>query len=110
MGACSDAVGALDGRELFTYDSGKLIHSASKLCASVGTGARIVLEVCGERAGASFELQGNGQLRLSGNGSCVSLAGAAAGAADVALFAATAATSTAASSHAAAMSVDGRST
>jgi len=58
----------------------------------------------------SFELQGNGQLKLGGNGSCGSLAGAAVGNVDVALFAATAATSTAASSHAAAMSVDGRST
>ena len=100
-----------DGRELFSLQpNGQLLSTGGRLCVSASSEGALALEKCDLAASSSaFEVQGNAQLEVRGEGHlCLSQMGSAAGAVDAALHSAAAATSTMdALAHGATMAVDG---
>lgn len=118
---CADAIRAGDGRELFTFDGGRLRSEGAELC--LGSTDEVVAEAhrlefvrcdgagtSNDAGSPSFELRGNGQIRIASTEACLSQAGHMAGPADVALHSAAWATSSLANEHSAAMAVDGLAT
>lgn len=112
---CAAAIAAGDGRELFRYEDGHLMHIASHACVSLRSvgapaGGQFILDRCGEATNV-FEFTGSGQIKVADTNLCLTQHGLAAGTFNVALHAATTASSTAdALTHGAGMSVDGRTT
>lgn len=107
LGACSSAVAAADGRELWSFLSGgQLMNAASKQCAGPsGAGSSLAMSDCG--SASPWKMLPNGQVQVGGS-KCLSQTGGGAGAENVAMHAAVAATSSAnAASHSAAAAVDG---
>ena len=79
--ACSDAVAAGDGRDVFKFQDGNLIHSGSGLCVAFagGVGDRVNLQDCDvvkrvDDGRASWQLTADGQLKLTRTGNyCLSV-------------------------------------
>lgn len=72
---CADAVAAGDGRDVFKFQDGNLIHSRSGLCVAFagGVGGRIDLQDCvvvsrADDGRASWRLTAEGQLKLTRSG------------------------------------------
>ena len=72
---CSDAVAAGDGRDVFKFRDGNLIHSGSGLCVALagGAGNQVNLQDCvvvtrADDGRASWQLTAEGQLKLTRSG------------------------------------------
>lgn len=96
---CAGAVGAGDGRELFSLQAGgQIVSAAGGQClglrdASGADGSEVILIPCD--AAPKWEVLGNGQLKLnSRDDMCLTQAGLAPGSVDVAAKAAVTASST----------------
>merc|ERR1719203_1206798 len=101
LDSCAAAIGAGDGRELWSLSSGSLSSLSSKSCLGVSDGT-VGLTSCD---GASkVEPQSNGQLKVDGQ--CLSFSGGAPGKANVAANAAASASSSNSVAHGAAAAVD----
>jgi len=107
--SCAAAVAAGDGREIWQHlPNGQISNALGGKC--IGTdGDSVNLKACD--GGSTWELQGNGQLKLGRSGEyCLSQRGSTAGDEDVALRGATSASSSAdTTAHGANMAVDGSS-
>merc|ERR1712066_749688 len=107
LDACSKAVAAADGRELWSFLSGgQLMNVASKHCAGpAAAGSALAMSDCG--SASPWKMLPNGQVQVGGS-KCLSQTGGGAGVENVAMHAAVVATSSAnAASHSAAAAVDG---
>jgi len=107
LDACTAAVAAGDGRELWSLQTGgQLVHRASKMCASASrpaAGESVALVACS--GAGEWRLLPNGQVQLGGY--CLSQVGAGAGLGNVAAHAAVRASSSVhPASHGAAAAVD----
>merc|ERR1712051_204734 len=104
LDSCLSAVAAGDGRELWSLEAGgQLMHVVSKKCAGSSGGASIAMTEC---SGASvWKILANGQAQVGDK--CLSQSGVAVGTENVALWAATTATSwTNSASHGSVAAVD----
>lgn len=107
--SCAAAIAAGDGREIWQHTpNGQISNALGGKC--IGTdGDSVNLVACD--GGSTWEMQGNGQLKLGRSGEyCLSQRGFTAGAEDVAVGGAISASSSAdATAHGANMAVDGSS-